>query len=287
VTKLLGWDRTQGSRTRGYTMTSHLSDTDWYEIERSNVRGSVYFTVYRDGEAVGSRGTLGLAKSLAEDDARLRAREARAGARHNPKRSMGSSVLAPERKHAAAFAKAVVAATRKALPRAHVSAASDVSWKPGWTRTLVARVTAATSTGPVTFDAVAHQDEPAGLVQGFVAVADGSLTGQVIPTGSFRGSPEDYARRMVSEAASVLRAYAGTKVNPSGARARRNPFTVECRNELLGRVHNTGTFDTFEAADEYARDQAARSRNFATFQVLSGTPKNDGREAGPLHRGHA
>lgn len=280
---LLGWNRKQGSRTRGYTMTSHLSDTGWYEIERSNVRGAVYFTVYRDGEAVGSRGTLGLAKSLAEDDARLRAREARAGARHNPKRPVGSSVLAPERKHAAAFAKAVVAATRKALPRARVSATSDVSWKPGWTRTLVARVTAATSTGSVTFDAVVHQDEPAGLVQGLIAVMDGSLTGQVIPTGSFRGSPEDYARRMVSEATPVLRAYAGMKSNP----VRRNPFTVECRNELLGKAHNTGTFDTFEAADEYARGQAARSRKFATFQVLSGTPKNAGREAGPLHRGHA
>ncbi len=67
--KLLGWDRTIGSRTRGYTMAD--GPTTFYNIERSNVRGAVYFTVTRNGEHVGDRGTLGLAKEMAEQDAAL------------------------------------------------------------------------------------------------------------------------------------------------------------------------------------------------------------------------
>lgn len=66
----IGWNATQGKRTRG-----HADSLGWYDIEKSVVRGATYFTVYGPGGVeVASKGTLGLAKKAAEQDARLRLR---------------------------------------------------------------------------------------------------------------------------------------------------------------------------------------------------------------------
>ncbi len=103
MSKLLGWNRTIGNKTMGYTdYTDSVGTPFWYEIIRENVRGTVYFTVYRDGSHVGSRGTLGLAKDLAENDARLKAPTSYLKARSNPaKRSIKvASRKTLEKRHA-------------------------------------------------------------------------------------------------------------------------------------------------------------------------------------------
>lgn len=105
--KLLGWNRTQGSRTRGYTMQDH-GPTTWYEIvkERGSY-GATWFSVFRDGERIGQGGSMFFAKKLAEEDAALRDaassfRDAprtsevsvgpRKGTRRNPRGPKGSAV---------------------------------------------------------------------------------------------------------------------------------------------------------------------------------------------------
>lgn len=66
----IGWNQTQGGSTRGYA-----EDVGWYDVRKSVVRGVTYFTVYGPGGAeVASKGTLGLAKKAAEQDAHLRLR---------------------------------------------------------------------------------------------------------------------------------------------------------------------------------------------------------------------
>lgn len=71
--KLLGWNTPQGKVTRGYFLVDPPSGrSPWWTITRhSDKFGTTYFTVERDGQDVGSRGTLGLAKDLAERDAEL------------------------------------------------------------------------------------------------------------------------------------------------------------------------------------------------------------------------
>ena len=71
--KLIGWNRTQGKITSGWSDDNSLR----YDIERNNVRGALYFTVTMRGEHIGDRGSLGLAKELAERDAELRSRRGR------------------------------------------------------------------------------------------------------------------------------------------------------------------------------------------------------------------
>lgn len=74
--KLIGWNRTDGAHTLGWTddYSVQAGTGQRYEIERHNVRGAVYFTVSCYGKHIGDRGTLGLAKALAERDAELRSR---------------------------------------------------------------------------------------------------------------------------------------------------------------------------------------------------------------------
>lgn len=51
-------------------------------------------------------------------------------------------------------------------------------------------------------------------------------------------------------------------------------YTVYTRNALTGSGHFTGTFETMEQAEGYAKLQATRSRKFCTFEVWTGTPKS-------------
>lgn len=62
-------------------------------------------------------------------------------------------------------------------------------------------------------------------------------------------------------------------------------YTVEVRNELLGKLHHQGTYDSYGEAEESARSQAERSRSFATYQVYRGTPRRPTKAVGPLFRG--
>lgn len=64
ATPQIEWNRTVGSKTRGYA-----EGLGWYEVEKTTVRATVYFEVTGpNGEPVGARGTLGLAKGLANED---------------------------------------------------------------------------------------------------------------------------------------------------------------------------------------------------------------------------
>jgi hypothetical protein len=54
----------------------------------------------------------------------------------------------------------------------------------------------------------------------------------------------------------------------------RNMYTVLNKNSLLGKSHFMGMFDSFDKAKAYAEIQAERSRQFASFEVWVGTPKN-------------
>lgn len=61
------------------------------------------------------------------------------------------------------------------------------------------------------------------------------------------------------------------KATPNGAPG---PYTVREENTAIGSAHFRGTFDTLEEAEDYARRQARRSRNFVYFEVWRGTPRN-------------
>ncbi len=62
-------------------------------------------------------------------------------------------------------------------------------------------------------------------------------------------------------------------------------YTVEAVNELLGTRRYEGVFESYGAAEEHAKAKAARSRSFAVYQVMTGTPKSPGKEVGPAFRG--
>lgn len=62
-------------------------------------------------------------------------------------------------------------------------------------------------------------------------------------------------------------------------------FTIVTRNELLHKAHASGTYETVEEAKTRAKELAAQSRNFCTFDVWKGTPRNLIDEAGWSYRG--
>jgi hypothetical protein len=70
MAKLLGWNKTQGSATRGYFLRAPDGLDPWWTITKHGMGyGAFYFTVEREGEHLGQAGTLYLAKQVAEDDA--------------------------------------------------------------------------------------------------------------------------------------------------------------------------------------------------------------------------
>ena len=62
-------------------------------------------------------------------------------------------------------------------------------------------------------------------------------------------------------------------------------FTVQVINESIGSARATGTWETQEAAEDYARREAARSRKFAVFEVWTGNPRNLNEPTGISFRG--
>ena len=56
----------------------------------------------------------------------------------------------------------------------------------------------------------------------------------------------------------------------------RGKFTVLVANKALGTAHFCGTFGDQDAAIDWARGQADRSRNFVEFTIHTGIPRNPG-----------
>lgn len=62
-------------------------------------------------------------------------------------------------------------------------------------------------------------------------------------------------------------------------------YTVREENTQLGSAHFRGTFPTLAEAEDYARRQAQRSRNFVYFEVWIGTPRNAIKPVGKRFQG--